>query len=88
MNLNTARLQHNLGWVLWKEGAYAEAEPLLRIAVDNIPKTYGPTYRGARLATSNLAHNLNGLGDVRAAESTARQALAIYREAPDRSQVS
>jgi tetratricopeptide (TPR) repeat protein len=82
VNLNTARLQHNLAWVLWKEGAYAEAEPLFRAAVVNIPKTYGVTYRGNRLAVSNLAHNLNSLGDVRAAESTARQALAMYREAP------
>jgi eukaryotic-like serine/threonine-protein kinase len=82
LNLHTARLQHNLGWVLWKKGAYAEAEPHLRTAVVNIPKTYGPTYRGARLATSNLAHDLNGLGDFRAAESTAREALASYRKAP------
>jgi tetratricopeptide (TPR) repeat protein len=82
LNLNTARMHHNLGWVLCKEGAYIEAEPHLRTAVVNIPKTYGPTYRGARLAVSNLAHNLNGLGDARAAESTARQALALYRQAP------
>ena len=82
VNLNTARLRHNLGWVLWKEGAYAEAEPLLRVAVTNIPKTYGAAYRGNRLAVSNLAHNLNGLGDVRAAETTARRALSLYREAP------
>jgi tetratricopeptide (TPR) repeat protein len=82
LNLNTARIHHNLGWVLCKQGVYADAEPHLRTAVLNIPKTYGPTYRGARLAASNLAHTLNGLGDVRGAESTARQALALYREAP------
>jgi hypothetical protein len=50
--MNTARLQHNLGWVLWKQGAYAESEPLLRIASVNIPKTYGPTYVGARLSVA------------------------------------
>jgi tetratricopeptide (TPR) repeat protein len=82
VNLNTARLQHNLGWVLWKQGAFAEAQPLLSAAVVNIPKTYGPTYRGNRLAISNLAHNLNGLGDARAAEARAREALALYRKAP------
>ncbi|MCL4813549.1 MAG: serine/threonine-protein kinase [Vicinamibacteraceae bacterium] len=82
VHMDTARLQHNLGWVLWKQGAYAEAEPLLRAAVVNIPKTYGPTYRGARLAMSNLAHDLNGLGRSRAAEATAREVLAAYRQAP------
>jgi tetratricopeptide (TPR) repeat protein len=82
VNMNTARLRHNLGWVLWKQGKYSEAQPLFAVAAVNIPKTYGPTYRGARLARSNLAHNLNGLGHARAAESTARQALAMYRDAP------
>jgi tetratricopeptide (TPR) repeat protein len=82
VNLNTARLQHNLGWALWKQGKYSEAAPLLRSASVNIPKTYGPTYRGARLALSNLAHNLNAQGEARAAESTAREALAAYRQAP------
>jgi tetratricopeptide (TPR) repeat protein len=55
---------------------------LLRSANVNIPKTYGPTYRGARLATSNLAHNLNAQGEARAADSTAREALAAYRKVP------
>jgi eukaryotic-like serine/threonine-protein kinase len=82
VNMNTARLQHNLGWALSKQGRYADAAPLLRTAAANIPKTYGPTYRGARMATSNLAHNLNALGDARAAEATAREALAMYRKAP------
>jgi tetratricopeptide (TPR) repeat protein/predicted Ser/Thr protein kinase len=82
MNLNTARLQHSVGWVLWKQGKYGEAEPFLRIAALNIPKTYGPTYRGVRIATSSLAHELNSLRQARAAESTARQALAMYRQAP------
>jgi tetratricopeptide (TPR) repeat protein len=82
MNLNTARLQHSVGWVLWKQGKYGEAEPFLRMAAVNIPKTYGPTYRGVRIATSSLAHELNSLRQARAAESTARQALAMYRQAP------
>jgi tetratricopeptide (TPR) repeat protein len=71
-----------VGWVLWKQGKYGEAEPFLRIAALNIPKTYGPTYRGVRIATSSLAHELNSLRQARAAESTARQALAMYRQAP------
>jgi tetratricopeptide (TPR) repeat protein len=78
----TARQQLHLGWLLWKEGAYAEAEPLLRTAAVNIPKIYGPDHRMARGALANLAHDLNSLGDARAAESTARQALALYRKAP------
>jgi tetratricopeptide (TPR) repeat protein len=52
------------------------------MAAVNIPKTYGPTYRGVRIATSSLAHELNSLRQARAAESTARQALAMYRQAP------
>jgi tetratricopeptide (TPR) repeat protein len=83
LSMDAARLQHNLGWMLWKQGAYAEAEPLLRAAVVNIPKTYGPTYRGARLAAANLAHLLNAQGDVRGAERVAREVLAAYRKAPN-----
>ena len=79
---STARIQHNLGWLLCKEGAYADAEPLLRTASINIPKTYGPAYRGGRMAMANLAHNLNGLGDYRAAETTARASIETYRNAP------
>ena len=82
VNLNTARMQHNLALVLWKEGAYAEAGPLFRVAVANIARTYGPAYRGHRLAMANQAHNLNGLRDARAAEARAREALALYRQAP------
>jgi tetratricopeptide (TPR) repeat protein len=82
VNLEASRLQNNLGWMLWKQGEYKEAEPLLRAAVANLPKTYGPTHRYTRLATANLAHDLNSLGDARAAESTARDALAMYRKAP------
>jgi tetratricopeptide (TPR) repeat protein len=78
----TARQQNHLGWLLWREGAYAEAEPLLRAAVANIAKTYGPAHRMTRQATSYLAHDLNSLGDVRAGESTARESLAAYRQAP------
>ena len=37
LTLTTARLQHNLGWMLWKRGEYAEAEPLLRAGVANLP---------------------------------------------------
>jgi eukaryotic-like serine/threonine-protein kinase len=82
LTLTTARLQHNLGWMLWKRGEYEEAEPLLRAGVINLPKTYGPAHRFARLAVANLARDLNSLGRTRAGESTAREALALYRKAP------
>jgi hypothetical protein len=62
VNLNTARRRHNLGWILWKQARDAEAEPLLRTASIDIPKTYGPTHRGWRLALSNLALTLNVSG--------------------------
>jgi eukaryotic-like serine/threonine-protein kinase len=89
VQLDAARLQSNLGWVLWKDGAYVEAEPLLRSAAASIAKTYGPTHRNTRLAISNLAHDLNSLGDARAAEAAAREALELFRKAPaDRGVVS
>lgn len=89
VQLDAARLQSNLGWVLWKAGRYAEAEPLLRDGVANIAKTYGPKHRNTRLATSHLAHDLNSLGNAKGAESTARDALALFRQAPsDRSAVT
>lgn len=82
LTLTTARLQHNLGWLLWKQGKYAEAEPLLRAGAANLPKTYSPTHRFARLAVANLARDLTSRGDPRAGESAARDALALYRKAP------
>jgi tetratricopeptide (TPR) repeat protein len=82
VKLDISRLESNLGWVLWKAGAYREAEPLLRSAVADVPATYGPRHRNTRLAISHLAHELNSLGDARGAESTARAALAMFREAP------
>jgi tetratricopeptide (TPR) repeat protein len=89
VQLDAARLQSNLGWVLWKAGAYADAEPHLRAGVASIAKTYGPEHRNTRLATSHLAHDLNSLGDARGAESAARDALALFRRAPsDRSVVT
>lgn len=89
VQLDAARLQSNLGWVLWKAGQYPEAEPLLRAGVADISKTYGPKHRNTRLATSHLAHDLNSLGDARRAESAAREALALFRQAPsDRSVVT
>jgi hypothetical protein len=45
-------------------------------------RCYGPAYRGGRMAMANLAHNLNGLGDYRAAETTARASLETYRKTP------
>lgn len=82
VNLTTTRIEHNLGWLLCKQGAYADAEPLLRRATINIPKTFGPDYRGARMAVANLAHDLNGLGDFTAAETQARSSLEAYRKFP------
>ena len=79
----TVRLQNNLGWLLWKMGRFAEAEPPLRAAVAGAPKTYGPAHRVARLAAANLAHDLNSLGRFPAAEAIAREVLERYRQAPE-----
>jgi len=80
---DTMRMQNNFGWQLWKQGRYAEAETLVRAAVTHMPETHGPEHRMTRAARANLAHVQNGLGQARAAESTAREALAMYRKAPE-----
>jgi tetratricopeptide (TPR) repeat protein len=88
VDLDAARLESNLGWVLWKEGAYAEAEGLLRAGAADIARTYGPKHRNTRLATSHLAHALHSVGDAQGAEAKAREALALFRESSDRSAVT
>jgi len=89
VQLDVARLQSDLGWVMWKAGRYAEAEPVLRAGVANVAETYGPKHRNTRVATSHLAHDLNSLGDAKGAELAARDALARFREASsDRSVVT
>jgi tetratricopeptide (TPR) repeat protein len=75
-------LSNNLGWVLYEEGAYAEAESLLRFAAAGLAKTLGEKHEVTGLAFSGLAYTLQGLGDVRGAESAAREALAVFRQRP------
>jgi tetratricopeptide (TPR) repeat protein len=82
VHIETAREQHHLAVVLWKQGKYREAEPYFRTAVANMEKTHGPAHRITRTAIANHAHNLNGLGNHGAAEATARDAVARYRQAP------
>jgi tetratricopeptide (TPR) repeat protein len=82
VHIETAREQHHLAVLLWKQGKYQEAEPYFRTAVANMEKTHGPAHRITRTAITNHAHNLNGLGNHRAAEATARDAVARYRQAP------
>ena len=87
--LDAARIESNLGWVLWKAGAYAEAEPFLRAGVADVTAAYGMQHRNARLVRSHLAHDLNSLGRIEEAEPVARDALALFRQAPsDRSVVT
>ena len=79
---DTARMRHNLAWLLWKAGAYAEAAPLARAAFDAGRETFGP-HRVTRGMAATWALALNGRREHRAAERAAREALAMYRQAPD-----
>ncbi len=80
---NTARMRHNLGWLLWKQGRYAEAAPLVRSALDTGLRTFGSAHRVTRGMAASYAHVLNARRDYRAAEATAREALAMFRDAPN-----
>jgi tetratricopeptide (TPR) repeat protein len=82
VHIETAREQHHLAVLLWKQGKYSEAEPYFQAAVASMEKTHGPAHRITRGAIANHAHNLNGLGQHRAAEAASRDALARYRQAP------
>jgi eukaryotic-like serine/threonine-protein kinase len=84
----TARLQNNLGFMLYKQGGYAEAVSLYRAATDTFRQTLGadaPLTLGAKVG---LAQNLNASGDFRAAEATMREVLAVYRKQPTNRQVT
>jgi tetratricopeptide (TPR) repeat protein len=83
VHIETAREQHHLAVLLWKQGKYREAEPYFQAAVTAMLKTHGPTHRITRSAIVNHANNQLALGNVRAAEATARDALARYRQAPN-----
>jgi tetratricopeptide (TPR) repeat protein len=82
VHIETAREQHHLAVLLWKQGKYRDAEPYFQAAVASMEKTHGPVHRITRSAIANHAHNLNDLGDHRAGEAAARDALARYRQAP------
>ena len=84
----TARLQNNLGFILYKQGEYQEAVALYRAAIDTFRQGFGanaPLTLGAQVG---LAQNLNAIGDFRAAEATMREVLAVYRKQPTNKQVT
>jgi tetratricopeptide (TPR) repeat protein len=84
----TARLQNNLGFILYKQGGYQEAVTLYRAATDTFRQTLGadtPLTLGAQVG---LAQNLNAMGEFRAAEATMREVLAVYRKQPTNKQVT
>ena len=84
-NRETARLQNNLGFMLYRRGAYQEAVSLYRQAVETFRQTVGTDSSLTLVAQLGLAQNLNGLGDFHGAEAVAREALAVYRTAADQS---
>jgi eukaryotic-like serine/threonine-protein kinase len=83
----TGRLQNNLGFMLYRRGAYPEAVSLYRAALESFRQTLGAESSLTVGAHVGLAQNLNGLGDFRGAEAAAREALAVRRKLPTNQQV-
>jgi tetratricopeptide (TPR) repeat protein len=84
----TARLEGNVAWSLYRRGAYAEAASLYRSAVEKHRKTVGADHSWTGGALNGLANTLNGLRDFRGAETTAREAVALFRKQPTDRQVA
>ena len=62
---------------LQREGRLAEAEPLLRSALEVVLSLYGPNNYNVGYARVSLAMLLHDQGNLAAAESEFRQALAV-----------
>ena len=77
----TARLENNLAWTLFRRGAYAEAALLSALGHRDIPKTVGADHALTKGSLGGLAFALNGLHDFRGAEAAAREALAAISQA-------
>jgi tetratricopeptide (TPR) repeat protein len=88
VHTETARLEGNLAWRLYRRGAYVEAATLYRSAIAKQRKTVGAEHPWTGVVLNGLANTLNGLGDFRAAETTAREAVALYRKQPTNRQVA
>ena len=73
--------------MLYRQGAHPEAMSLYRAALDTFRQTLGADASLTLGAQLGLAQNLNGVGDFRGAEATAREALAVYRKQPTNQQV-
>jgi tetratricopeptide (TPR) repeat protein len=84
----TARVENNLGWLLYQRGAYAEAVSLYRKSADIFRRAVGPDDSLTLGVELGLAQNLNGLGDFRGGETVAREALAVFRKQPTNRQVA
>ena len=84
----TARLEGNVAWKLYRRGAYSEAASLYRTAVEKHRKTVGAEHPWTGGVLNGLAHSLNGLRDFRGAEAAAREAVALYRKQPADRQIA
>ena len=84
----TARLEGNVAWSLYRRGAYAEAASLYRSAVEHHRKTNGADHPFTGGALNALANTLNALRDFRGAEATAREAVELHRKRPADRQIA
>jgi tetratricopeptide (TPR) repeat protein len=75
-----ARLLDQAGWHLDDRARYAEAEPLMRRALEIDEKALGPDHPNVAICLSNLAvlHSTNRLSE---AEPLMRRAVTIYEKA-------
>ncbi len=77
----TARLMNQLGLLLNSKAASAEAEPLMRRALEIAEAAYGPDHPTVAIALNNLAHLLKDTNHLAGAEPLLRRALAVAEAA-------
>lgn len=75
-NLDTAEAAYDLGYALDNEGAYKEAEELLRISLAARRKLLGPADPLVLISLEGLAVALQQQGDLKQAELCLREVLA------------
>ena len=84
----TARLENNVAWSLYRRGAYRESASLYRAAVADFRKSVGAEHSLTLGSLNGLGNALNGAGDFRGAEAAARQAVELHRKKPTDQQMA
>ena len=73
----TARLMNELGTLLYSKALHADAEPLMRRALEIDAQSYGPVHPRVAIHLNNLAQLLKATNRLQEAEPLMRRALEI-----------